>query len=570
MGMMRAIRLLSMLSILLSLWQFLYLKMKHQNQRNLIEKGSTGTVMTIPSALQDFQHYFRGRRGNKRNGVKHSHREMTPSSANDQPEAQKVNNKDDDSTALSSTGNGLQTTFANLPEGKRLLEGSQGNTDLHRDKLKLEVRKRRRVRERVEKKPNDAIIPTSIDRKTRIMEKQHLNEASNQRTRKFSPQQEGWNGKEQGRQRSWFSNALPEFKDGESLMLQKEPRMKGITQSVGLAGVSTNPQRRRRSIVFVHVGKASGRTIQQTFKAGCYAFRGQRRRRACLTRLTRINQSSTMLSQSVKTRIHCDRIGPIKDLDSTTTFLWSTRDPVDRIVSWYDSTNPANCQKKEAIAQNCQIDRYYREGWVHDFFKICFATATSFIHSLRDPDWRSDVETTTGIRCNKLAWMGILGFAPPDQSTHLHYNYAFYKNSTYSNYPGKETMVVRTEYLWEDLTSVERYLGGSTVFDSKRYDIDVTHGSHAYKLKASLNRDSQQVLCCAIQDEISIYVDLIKRAVNLNASAQETSLKSLAARCNVTHLRMLKKTCNDRYRRMLSSRTEIENTVGHDEREEAK
>jgi hypothetical protein len=481
----RQIRLFSLISILWTLWHVLYLEVKQQYSF----VGKEGSAIVPP----DFHRYMRGHKRSIEHHTQDSNIDI-------------VEEEREDVNEQTTAGDEVQHYFTGVSPLKK--------KENDRDKLKSKARKRRRARERATRKESD--FKSDVTRRIR--------ELTTSRTPPSEPQQSS-NGQ------SWMdnrSNALPEFKEGEPLATRKE-RIKGYMPM-------------RRSIVFVHLGKAAGRTIQQTFKAGCYAFQGQRRRRPCLTRLRQLNE--TILSQSVKTRMHCDRIGPTKDIHTATTFLWSTRDPIDRIASWFDYTNPANCLEKEPMAVNCQVNRFYREGWVHDVFRLCFSSAESFIASLKDPTIGSEVATTTGVPCNKLAWMGILGLAPANESSHLYFNYEFYKNATISMYPEKEIMVVRTEFLWDDLTSVERRLGGNATFNSAIYGIDGTHGSRDYPYKTMLTAGSQQILCCAIKDEISVYVDLITSATNLNATTREESLNALAAKCNVPNLGLLSMACD--------------------------
>jgi hypothetical protein len=241
-------------------------------------------------------------------------------------------------------------------------------------------------------------------------------------------------------------------------------------------------------------------------------------------------------------------MAPNSKLGPVTTFLWSVRDPIDRILSWFDYMNPDNClYPKVGVTPACQVQRHFRNGWVDDFYQRCFASAESFVQSLRlGGGISSDVETTTGMSCSEIAWMGIRGEAPATESSHLHYNYHYYANRTIQQFPDNEVMVVRTEHLWDDMNRIERKLGGKNILRKEDYGGDGTHQSFRFKNKTHLlSLENQHILCCAIQGEISIYADLIARATNLDKGSRHDTLTTLWNKCGaVTSLEQLAAVCS--------------------------
>ena len=94
-------------------------------------------------------------------------------------------------------------------------------------------------------------------------------------------------------------------------------------------------------------------------------------------------------------------------------------------------------------------------------------------------------------------------------------------------------MVVRTEHLWEDLSGIEHLLGGNASVRPHIYPA-VTHGSEKFQLKANLSSSAAQDLCCAVEEEVKIYVDLLNQAVNLNNAQRKESILHLKRYCNIT------------------------------------
>jgi hypothetical protein len=137
--------------------------------------------------------------------------------------------------------------------------------------------------------------------------------------------------------------------------------------------------------------------------------------------------------------------------------------------------------------------------------------------------------------------MVIRGEAPPVESRDLFYNYQHYANRTINAHPGKEIMVVRTGHMWEDLSIIERRLGGDTIMEF--YDGDEAHENFTFPNITSISTESQHILCCAIQEEVGIYVDLITRATNLDASSRQETFESLWKKCGANSMTKLASAC---------------------------
>jgi hypothetical protein len=113
---------------------------------------------------------------------------------------------------------------------------------------------------------------------------------------------------------------------------------------------------------------------------------------------------------------------------------------------------------------------------------------------------------------------------------HAKYNYEFYVNKTISVYPDREVLVVRTEHEWDDVVDLaNNFLGGNTDFSVTE---SVSHGSEKYQ-PSPITTEGYQKLCCVLEREIEVYIDLLERAANLSPEAKEESIESLKEKCGV-------------------------------------
>lgn len=132
----------------------------------------------------------------------------------------------------------------------------------------------------------------------------------------------------------------------------------------------------------------------------------------------------------------------------------------------------------------------------------------------------------------------------------MRYNYHYYVNKTAQAFPGKGIVVVRQESLWDDLRSVERYVGGNPLRHFEREGPTITHGSKLFRHRAKLDPALGPILCCAIPDEIRSYKYLVSEALNLGPAEKSSSLMGLLQRCNASSFEDLGISCgwqNDLY-----------------------
>jgi hypothetical protein len=307
-----------------------------------------------------------------------------------------------------------------------------------------------------------------------------------------------------------------------------------------------------RNILFVHVGKAGGETIKSILSAGCRSRKNKRRKAECLEQLP-----NSTISDTIQSYFHCFSMPP-GAANYSTSYLYNLRHPVDRAVSWYHYIAPQNCRQHKApnsVACSTASAIYQNpvDGWEAEFFGRCFPTVEDWAQALAVPKTtslptaisNSSSSNHTHTDCSQLAWSSLAGNIDVNKynvAAHMVFNFQYYTQKTIGLFPTKEVLVVRTESLWQDLGDLDRLLGGDGAFGDL-HGSSVTHGSENHKNRRSISESGAKLLCCALQDELNIFRDLMHRATNLDEKTKlESSLKTVV-RCGAESWEDLEKEC---------------------------
>lgn len=159
---------------------------------------------------------------------------------------------------------------------------------------------------------------------------------------------------------------------------------------------------KNQTIVFVHVGKTGGETIQWRVKLSCNQRRTKWKKIRCLEQFK--NGQESFVSQSTVGYLHCDKLKPRGIIPNVTMFMLSIRNPIQRIVSWFQYMHPANCVP-ERPSGACNLKKSGSQ-WGVDFYQTCFPDVNDFVLSLRDPLQRGETD------CSAMALATITGNGP--------------------------------------------------------------------------------------------------------------------------------------------------------------
>ncbi|CAJ1892593.1 unnamed protein product [Cylindrotheca closterium] len=306
-----------------------------------------------------------------------------------------------------------------------------------------------------------------------------------------------------------------------------------------------------RTMIFVHIGKTGGETIKWRLQVIC-DLRGSKRKKARCKDQFSLGES--LLSRRVIGYTHCGSRRPRKSMELATSFLFSIRDPIDRLVSWFQYMHPLNCWP-ERPSGACNLKRDTTTTWGVDFFQTCFPTMDRLLDVLQQQHSSSSsmlLSSLTGSTdkeaadCATMVIRALEGNGPRVQSNHLYFNYFYNYNRTILEYPERDVWVVRQESLWPDLKQIETLLGGD---GSRKFEHEgpiITHASEKFLYKvqaAKLNAAHLPAVCCVMRDEILVYAYLLHHAVNLEPTQKQTSMKNLLVKCGTDSLHTLSNTC---------------------------
>jgi hypothetical protein len=288
----------------------------------------------------------------------------------------------------------------------------------------------------------------------------------------------------------------------------------------------------RRTFVFVHVGKTGGETIKWRLKLSCKLRASRRKKERCYEQF---EHGESLLSNATIGYMHCDKLRPKPSIENATTFLISLRDPIDRIVSWFQYMHPQNCLPERPSAA-CNLKRE-NNSWGLDFYHECFPEVNKMFRSIQTP------LVVGSINCSQMALETIQGNGPEGPSNHMFFNYYYLANKTVLLYPKKDVMVVRQEMLWDDLRRIEQLLGGDPMRSFETEGPIVTHGSEKFLYRAKLDPTLVPTLCCAIPKEIRTYIELLDQSKNLESRHKKYSIKNLLSKCQTESLPALSTRC---------------------------
>ena len=286
-------------------------------------------------------------------------------------------------------------------------------------------------------------------------------------------------------------------------------------------------------IYFVHVGKAGGKTMYKIFhifsKKG--ALKCRMKNSDTIKDYQQLDdicykpkKDESVLSKNIMIWLHLDRFldnGNRWGLDHTNIFLFSVRDPIDRLLSAF---NFHRHQLKVGWRPN---------KWNKYFYQECFPETdrNAFVVGLRYQG-----ENKTLKDCKIFASNVLAGGSRKSHSVgpHFRWNYGYYANSTIGQRPNHSVAVVRTEHLWEDTIHLDKLVGGSGNFSFEGYKF--SHGSEKWKENSILSPANAQYLCCQIYEEMIVYQDLILKSFNLNQHQKLETMRNTLKRCQIEEI----------------------------------
>ena len=189
------------------------------------------------------------------------------------------------------------------------------------------------------------------------------------------------------------------------LAISNSSVLRHVNQNLRNQSLSTA---RTEKLIFVHVGKAAGETIQWRIKLSCKLRKSKFLKDECIRIFV---GEESHLSKATIGYIHCDKLRPRESIHNATTFMFSLRNPVHRIVSWYQYMHPNNCfADRPSAACNLKKDS---NPWGITFYRNCFPDVNDFARSLGQDLIVHD------INCSALAMQTVWGEGPAGMTSEL-------------------------------------------------------------------------------------------------------------------------------------------------------
>jgi hypothetical protein len=192
--------------------------------------------------------------------------------------------------------------------------------------------------------------------------------------------------------------------------------------------------------------------------------------------------------------------------DDFAYYLYTLRNPVDRIISWFAYERPGEPSNTTSYLQK----------------KLLFVDCYSNLEELAVNGLGGDRKGA----CSDRAWEAIQGDVA--YSAHNYYNFGYYRNQVEDHDPKGRIIAIRTEHLMEDWNSIEDMLGGQRM--SKPVD-KINASSKRRREVAKISDRARRNLCIALRQEIQVYKDLLERAENLSEKQVAESLRELQDSC---------------------------------------
>lgn len=172
----------------------------------------------------------------------------------------------------------------------------------------------------------------------------------------------------------------------------------------------------KNRILYVHIGKTGGEYVKAQLQVSCKTRKNKLLKQECQDRFHGV--PSTQVSQQTVGYLHVDSIlYPRNAIPLATHYMYTLRNPLDRVISWYIYNHPSSCDRRDSSSPSCQMKERPSESWGVEFFQ-CFPTMDSWGRALVAASSKPNNE-----KCNQVAWKGINGQAPDKELNHLLWNY---------------------------------------------------------------------------------------------------------------------------------------------------
>mmetsp|Transcript_16738 Transcript_16738/g.33324 ORF Transcript_16738/g.33324 Transcript_16738/m.33324 type:complete len:508 (-) Transcript_16738:54-1577(-) len=276
-----------------------------------------------------------------------------------------------------------------------------------------------------------------------------------------------------------------------------------------------------REIAFVHVGKASGSTVCKLFTDACHMHLPH----PC-TKKTKWKKSSEGLfqylsivpdesevSMNVRSYYHVTYV----PYQRHSSYIFAIRNPLSRVMSVFNYRHPANAM---FLFSKEKLTPYGGKSKARKLYR-CFPRMDDFAKGLvgESRNLPSDIVDARSV-CQDLARDTLLGRIKGFE--HFFFNYRRYASSVVGS-DANEFFSVRTEHLWDDMTSINKILSGADDVEnippvkpaSKETENMRSYGTMPIS-DTHLSDLGRAAICFALRQEFVVYYEIILKSSNFS------------------------------------------------------
>ena len=295
---------------------------------------------------------------------------------------------------------------------------------------------------------------------------------------------------------------------------------------------------------YIHVGKTGGTTLNFVLKSNCNIMAKAKSQRLCRKNLEDLlGPTESKISMATTLSIHANKgwMSQFQRLNNALTgFLISVRNPITRYESSFYMSHPANPSSGLSYRwRNINISSpavyFYQTCFqsVEDIATLLQLVAKAGEHS-HSVSSKASILTTQQQECYSLAIDNLIGNKIELGCGHCGMNYQYYHRRVITKCPSCDIWVVRTEALWDDVSHIDKLLGGHTNFSTVSNE-RITHKSERHNANTALSNSGRHTLCCFLAGEIQLYQDYIYKAVNLEIYDKQETMKVVFNMCEVDY-----------------------------------
>ena len=221
-------------------------------------------------------------------------------------------------------------------------------------------------------------------------------------------------------------------------------------------------------------------------------------------------ESNISMATILSTHANKGWMSQFQRLNNTLTgFLISVCNQLTRYESSFYMSHPANPSSGLSYRwrnSNISSSTYFYQTCfqsVEDIAALLQLVAKSGEHS-HSVSSKARILTTQQQECYSLAIDNLIGNKIGLRCGHCGINYQYYHRRVITKCPSCDIWVVRTEALWDDVSHIDKLLGGHTNFSIVSNE-RITHKSERHNANTALSDSGRHTLCCFLAGEIQLY-----------------------------------------------------------------